>query len=187
MLMPFFIAVLPPLQIMDQIQSFRNQWDYTESSPPHITVKASSGLTATEDWVPKIEQICRGFPAFELKLGAPATFGSTVLFNTVLCKEIITLHLLFVDAIKPSLQEQKKHYEVTDFIPHLTIVQKNSQMTDDQFLNIKRDADYILDEFEPFIVPSVHIFSMNKSHTYTPVLELPLRPLKKRIFLTNYK
>jgi 2'-5' RNA ligase len=183
MLMPFFIAVLPPPQVMKQIQSFRQKWDYTETSPPHITVKASSGLTATEDWVPKIEQICRGFPAFELKLGAPATFGTSVLFNTVLCKEIITLHLLFVDAIKPSLQEQKQHYEVTDFIPHLTIVQKNKQMTNDQFFNIKQDAEHTLDEFKPFIVPSVHIFSMNKSHTYTPVLELPLRPFKKRNFL----
>ncbi len=182
MLMPFFVAVLPPPHVMNQIQSFRQKWGYSEASPPHVTVKAPSGLTATEDWVPKIEQICRGFPAFELKLGAPATFGSTVLFNTVLCKEIITLHLLLVDAIKPSIQEQKKHYEVTDFIPHLTIVQKNSQMTDDQFLNIKRDAEHTLDEYEPFIVPSVHIFSMNMSHTYTPVLELPLRPLKKRNF-----
>ncbi|WP_226657752.1 2'-5' RNA ligase family protein [Pseudalkalibacillus hwajinpoensis] len=180
--MPFFIAVLPPPQILNQIQSFRKKWDYTDSSPPHIKVKASSGLTATDDWIPKIEQICRDFPAFEIKLGAPATFGSTVLFNTVLCKEIITLHLLFVDAINPSLQEQKKHYEVTDFIPHLTIAQKTNHMTNDQFKKMKQDADHRLDEFAPFFVPSVHIFSMKSSTTYTPVLELPLRPLNKRLF-----
>lgn len=180
--MPFFVAVLPPPQVINQIQSFRQKWHYNETSPPHIKVKSSSGLTATEDWIPKIEQICRDFPTFEINLGATATFGSNVLFNTVLCKEIISLHLLLVDAIKPSLQDQKKHYEVTDFIPHLTIVQKNFQMTDDQFFNIKQDAEHTLDDYEPFIVPSLHIFSMNLSHTYTPVLELPLRPLNKRNF-----
>ncbi|MFK3958930.1 2'-5' RNA ligase family protein [Guptibacillus hwajinpoensis] len=177
--MPFFIAVLPPHQIIERIHSFRKKWDYHEPSPPHITVKAQSGLTATDDWVEKIERICRNFPAFELKLGAPATFGSNVLFSSVLSKEIISLHLLLIDAIKPSLQEQKMYYEVTDFIPHLTITQQHDPIDPIQFNKIKLDAEQTLDEFEPFLVQSIHIFSMNASKTYTPVLELPLRPVNK--------
>ncbi|MBN8207813.1 2'-5' RNA ligase family protein [Bacillus sp. NTK071] len=177
--MPFFIGILPPLLITNEISSFRKRWEYQEISPPHITIKAQGGLTEEKSWLPKIESVCYDFPAFDLKLGAPATFGSTVLFSSVLSKEIITLHLLLVDAIKPTLDEQKNYYEATDFIPHLTIAKGEGIPNDDNFLQMKNDAHEKLVGFEPFKVHSIHLFSLNENEIYKPVLEIPLRPPHK--------
>ncbi|TKD71323.1 2'-5' RNA ligase family protein [Pseudalkalibacillus hwajinpoensis] len=177
--MPFFIGILPPLLITNEISSFRKRWNYQEISPPHITIKAQGGLTEDKSWLPKIENVCHDFPAFDLKLGAPATFGSTVLFSSVISKEIITLHHLLLDAIKPTLEDQKAYFEATDFIPHLTVAKKDGIPSDENFLQMRNDSNEKLVGFEPFKVHSIHVFSLNDNEVYTPVLEVPLRPFHK--------
>ncbi|WP_394173887.1 2'-5' RNA ligase family protein [Guptibacillus hwajinpoensis] len=179
--MPFFIGILPPLHITNEISSFRKRWSYQEISPPHITIKAQGGLTEEKSWLPKIEKVCHDFPAFDLKLGAPATFGSKVLFSSVLSKEIVSLHLLLVDAIKPTVEEQKTYFEATDFIPHLTLAKQAGIHANNQFGHMKQDADEKLGGFEPFRVHSIHLFCLNENEIYKPVLELPLRPLNKNV------
>ena len=176
--MSFFIGILPPLSVTNEIDIFRKKWNYTGNSIPHIKVKAQSGLTDSERWIPKIKAICHTFPAFDLKLGPPAAFGSNILFTSVLSKEVITLHLLLVDAIKPTYDEQKSYFEVTDYIPHLTLAEKSDSLNESEFVEMKRDAFDSLMNFDPFTVQSIHLFSLNNSRSYTPVLELPLRPLR---------
>lgn len=179
--MPFFIGILPPLHITNEISSFRQRWSYQEISPPHITIKAQGGLTEEKSWLSKIERVCHDFPAFNLKLGSPATFGSNVLFSNVLSNEIVSLHLLLIDAIKPTLEEQETYFEATDFIPHLTLAKKAGIPANNDFLQMKQDAHENLGGFEPFKVHSVHLFCLNENEVYKPVLELPLRPLHRSV------
>ncbi len=177
--MSFFIGILPPLSVTNEINIFRKKWNYTGNSIPHIKVKAQSGLTDSLAWIPKIKTICHTFPAFDLKLGPPAAFGSNILFTSVLSKELITLHLLLVDAIKPTREEQKAYFEVTDYIPHLTLTEKSNILNEAEFVEMKRDAYETLMNFEDFTVHSIHLFSLKHGRSYTPVLELPLRPIRR--------
>lgn len=173
--MRYFVGIVPPTSVIKDIDSFQAKWGYKSSSPPHITVKAQSGLASNKRWIAKIEKVCNDFPEFYVKLGAPATFGNEVLFLSVLTKEIITMHLRLVDAISPTVEEQKRYYEVTDFIPHLTLVQRPEVNEDTNFEEMKKEADKLFSSFKPFKVSKLTIFKQENNESYEPFLDLPLR------------
>jgi len=118
MTLAYLLAVLPPPELGAQIEAFQARLGLRES-PPHVTVKARSGLGAGLEWVEGARTVVEASSPFLLSVGGARAFRKgRAVYLTVHSPELVALHVRLVEALKPA---QRFGYEGPHMTPHLTL------------------------------------------------------------------
>ncbi|WP_377890167.1 2'-5' RNA ligase family protein [Alkalihalobacillus sp. R86527] len=117
----YFIGIVPPEDYLKRIEEFQGKWNERTGVEPHVTLKAQGGLSANQEWIEKVKEVCKTVKAFQMTLDRPAYFGDSVLYLPVRSDELVELHHLLVETISPPNHLIKQYFERDDFVPHLTL------------------------------------------------------------------
>ncbi|PDX97231.1 2'-5' RNA ligase [Bacillus pseudomycoides] len=175
--MKFFIGIIPPESYLHKIQQFQRQWEnnrIVEVVEPHITVKAQGGLTSDQEWLKKVEKVCKQIPSFTLSLGKPQFFGKQVLFLSVEDSKVYKLHRLLVEAVSPSDDLIKRYMEMEQYHPHLTLGQTHWGLTSDELVQMEQVARDKLTPYPEWTVNFIRIYQEIEENTYQPYKDIPL-------------
>lgn len=127
--MKYFLALVPPDALIQQIEEFRTPWGQAKTKP-HITVKAPNSLTNPDHWLPLVTELCQRVTPFEVILSGVSQFGTTTLYLRVLSPALIVLHQELMQVVKPPLTEQSVYFEGAAYLPHLTLAHTESGITE---------------------------------------------------------
>lgn len=100
------------------MEAFRAPLGLRES-PPHVTVKARSGLGVNLDWVKAARAVVDASPLFPLTVEGARTFRSgSAVYLAVTSPGLVALHVRLLEALEPA---QRFGYEGPHMTPHLTL------------------------------------------------------------------
>ncbi|MDP5275687.1 2'-5' RNA ligase family protein [Chengkuizengella axinellae] len=172
--MKYFIGIVPPENIKNELIHFQEQWGSKMNIEPHITVKAQGGLTSDGNWLHDIKRVCGDFPSFDLTLREPALFGQSVLYLRVDSNKVHKLHKSLVKAISPSEEMIIQYFELEAYIPHLTIGLTEWGLSEKELSNMKHKAVEQIKLDQTFAVTYVRIYKQDDSNTYDKLIDIPL-------------
>jgi len=159
----YFIAVIPPKEYTEKIIQFQRLWK-NNSLPnivePHITLKSQAGLENGMNWLDQVRAICKSFSPFKLTISGVKTFGTSVVYLSIISREIYELHRKIVEAVAQDPELSKKYFELDLYEPHLTLGLSEFGMNSDELMNMKDRAKILLNGFPPFIVKRVRLFGL---------------------------
>lgn len=142
--MEYFIGVVPPAALYEQILWIQNQFGDNRAEP-HITVKAQGGLTPDRGWMMEVEMVAKRFTPFPVKLTQTQSFGSEVLFLSVDSPQLVKLHFELIERVNPSPAVLAHYFEKDSFIPHLTLGQASHGYGCTDLVAMKQLADKLLE------------------------------------------
>lgn len=121
------VVILPPPDLYRELLAIREKHPLLQyQPPPHITVKSPflyrmSGATVVE----QLEEICRQWDPFEIRLGGLGVFRSSILYVKVHEDgDLSDLHWDLVDGLDGFVETLQEKYEGNEYTPHLTLADK---------------------------------------------------------------
>lgn len=165
--MDFFFGIVPEADIYEKVMNVREKYKYLDGSDPHITVKASCGLTEDMSWLSKCRKIISEFGSFQITIGGPRYFGDKdVLYLDVQSDELIELHKQLVSVFKPNEESIKKCFELELYKPHITVARK-SRLSEATIEEMRKDILLDFENNHTFSVSTVSLFyRANKTEKY---------------------
>ncbi|HEX8334413.1 MAG TPA: 2'-5' RNA ligase family protein [Segetibacter sp.] len=162
--MNFFIGIVPPTVISEDIFYIQNQFGNNRLEP-HITLRPPVALKDEAKWIEVVEEFCKSFPPFTIDLTGTGNFGKRVLFIKLRSPELLKLEEQLVNAIKPYEQESQKTDDRKGYHPHLTLGRSWCGFTKEDFSQMKILADeYLAKEPVSFDVDFLRIYHKPKSN-----------------------
>ena len=175
----YFIAIIPPKEYTEKIIQFQKLWK-NNSLPytvePHITLKSQAGLENGMNWLDPVKAICKVFSSFKLTISGVKTFGTYVVYLSIISAEIYELHRKIVGAVAPDPELSKKYFELDLYEPHLTLGLSEFGMSGDELMNMKEQAKMHLNIFPPFIVNRVRLFGLENGK-YQKIEDIELKQI----------
>ena len=178
--MQYFIGIPLPDDIKEKIVSFQESFANNKVHlmvEPHITVKAQGGLIEDKFWIPAIENAIKEYPAFEVSFADVGNFGERVAFLVPSSgKELMGLHRILVNVIKPSAELMEKYFEGDNYHFHLTLAGTSWGMTSEELMLVKEKAKIELLNLQKFRVSFIRVYEQ-KDHDgpYEKLLDIPLK------------
>jgi len=165
--MEFFFGIVPEAYISEKVMNVREQYNYLGGSDPHITVKASCGLTEDMNWLSACRKIISEFGSFQITVGVPKYFGDRdVLYLDVQSDELIELHKRLVAVLEPSEESINRCFELELYKPHITVARK-SRLSEDAMEDIRKEIHPYFEKNHTFSVSNVSLFyRANKTEKY---------------------
>jgi len=149
----YTFAIVPSFDICEKIIAVRKEYKYASSSEPHITVKASCGISDDMKWLSACQNIISNFRKFEVTVGMPNYFGNKdVLYLEIISDDLIELHKRLATVFNPDEEQIRKCFELEYYKPHITIARKS------------RLSESVIEEMRKEISPyfgSEHVFSVS--------------------------
>ena len=175
----YFIAIIPPKGYTEKIIQFQkprknNSLPYTVE--PHITLKCQAGLENKMTWLDPVKAICRSFSPFKLTMSGVKTFGTSVVYLSIISAEIYELHRKILGAVAPDPELSKKYFELDLYEPHLTLGLSEFGMSGDELMNMKEQAKRHINSFPPFIVKRVVLFELENDR-YQKIEDIELKQI----------
>jgi 2'-5' RNA ligase len=162
--MNFFIGIVPPAVISEDIANIQNRFGNNRLEP-HITLRPPVALKDEAKWIEVVEELCKTFPRFTLNLTGTGNFGKRVLFIELQSETLMKLEKQLVNAIAPYEQEAQKKEKRKDYHPHLTLGRSWCGFTKEDFSQMKILADeYIAKGMISFDVEFLRIYHKPKSN-----------------------
>ncbi|MGM7702801.1 2'-5' RNA ligase family protein [Pseudalkalibacillus sp. Hm43] len=175
--MQYFIGIVPPEDYKTNIIEFQKKWNghwITEVVEPHITVKAQGGLTPDQEWLSKVEEVCKEFQPFTVSVGKPMFFGEDILYLNASSIELIQLHQSLVHRISPSAELIKKYFELDDFTPHMTLGKTYFGLSNRELKDMAKLSDEELSPYPTYEVDFIRIYQEVEPMKYIKYLDIPL-------------
>ncbi|WP_342647870.1 2'-5' RNA ligase family protein [Mucilaginibacter sp. CSA2-8R] len=161
--MKFFVGVVPPPGIYEQLQHIQTQFGDNRLEP-HVTIRPPVTVLHLAPWVQAIEDICATVEPFGIQLPGTGFFGDRVLFVSVQSPGLTQLHNLFIPALQIFEKEEISKNEAA-FHPHLTLGRKWCGFTTDDFAAMKLLVDeYLQASFVWFTVTQIRIYYKPDNH-----------------------
>lgn len=178
--MQYFIGIPLPNDIKEKIVSFQKSFVRNKVPlmvEPHITVKAQGGLTEDKSWIPAIENAIENYPAFEVSFTNVGNFGERVAFLVPSSgKELMRLHRILIDTIKPGAELMEKYFEGSNYHFHLTLAGTSWGMTSEELMLVKEKAKIELLNLPKFTVSFIRVYEQkDPDESYEKFLDIPLR------------
>jgi 2'-5' RNA ligase len=172
--MKYFLAVVPPTQLANQIDLFRSEWSQV-TLPAHITVKAPNSLAGTEQWLSEVKTFCEVTAPITVILDGVGQFASTVVYLRVISPALVALHHSLLEIINPPLAERAAYFEGPAYEPHLTLAHINEGL-DAALLDIVRQrATEKWAHAIEFVAKGLQVFRTSGSNqAYELYQDLPL-------------
>ena len=170
----FLLALLPPPELGERIQKFRDRHGIRDAAAvPHITVKARSGLDGSAGEV--AQAVAARQAPVRVEVGGPHLFpNGSALYLAVHSPGAVRLHLALLDALKPA---RRFGYEGPRMTPHLTLaLARRGGALPELLAAAERAFDDL--EREPFMFTAHALTLMEKpgpGRVYAPVAEFPLQ------------
>jgi len=172
--MQFFIGLVPPANWMEQVMALRSRYGLVNITEPHITVKAQPGLTPDLAWMKQVEAVCAELQPFTVQLGAPAWFGTDVLYLRVQGADVERLHRLLVAAVAPDPDDSERYQELDRYVPHLTLAQTAHGATAEQLAQMQQEAQASFSSPPAFDVQFLRVYRKTPGDTgYVKALDIP--------------
>lgn len=174
--MQFFIGIVPPKDYKQRVMDFQRQWKNHKNPTvvePHITLKAQGGLTIDQNWMSKVESVCKMCSPFPIALGEPAFFGEDVLYLSMKSAELEELHAKIVKFINPDPPLIKKYFELDDYVPHMTLA-KSDEVSGQDLKQMEKAATKILSPYPTFDVHFIRVYQEIEPNTYEKLVDLSL-------------
>ncbi|MGG3280027.1 2'-5' RNA ligase family protein [Paenibacillus solani] len=154
----YTFAIVPSFDICEKIIAVREKYQYVSSSEPHITVKASCGISDDMKWLPACQSIISSFGNFQITVGLPNYFGNKdVLYLEIISEELIELHKGLVSVFDADEEQIKKCFELQYYKPHITIARK-SRLSESAIEEIRKAISPYFRSEHVFSVSSVGLF-----------------------------
>lgn len=115
-----FLAIRPPDPITDRIVALQGACG-ASTFYPHITVKAQPGLAEPDRWLPALQAGLARVSPFEVRLGPPTWFGSTIVYLSVRSAGIVELHHRILALLDRAGISERFEYDGEAFVAHLTL------------------------------------------------------------------
>lgn len=172
-----YIEARLPKELEEKILSFQKRYP-TNQLPykykPHITVKASLGLTDDMEWLMKVKEVCSKTKPFVVKTDSINTFGDfDVVYLNADSPDIKALHKDIVNQFNYSKEEGTKFFELELYNPHISLGVVWDGMSKEELKQLKIDA---INEFQPY--PSFMINELTLlqkvNNEWSDVLRIPL-------------
>jgi 2'-5' RNA ligase len=176
--MQYFIGIALPNDLKERVVSFQKGFasnKVPDIAEPHITVKAQGGLTEDESWIEAIRESVKRYPSFDVSLIGIAGFGDSVLFlSPTPSHELIGLHKLLVDVVRPSKELVEKYFEDETYQPHITLGGTPWGMSKDELRSMTEVAEKEFSDQESFVVHFIRIYRQRDlSGGYEKLVDLP--------------
>ncbi|WP_054957308.1 2'-5' RNA ligase family protein [Paenibacillus dakarensis] len=156
--MEYYFGIVPSMDIYEPILSLREEYNYRGSSEPHITVKASCGLSEDMGWLPLCQKIISNFGKISISVGSPNYFGDKdILYLEAHSNELNELHRKLVHVFNPDEQQIKKCFELDLYKPHITIARK-SNLGEEVIEEMKYKTGNYFETTKTFVAESVKLF-----------------------------
>lgn len=164
--MEYYFGIVPPMDIYNKIMKLRDKYNGHQSSGPHITVKASCGLTEDIGWLPPCQKVISEFGEFPIRVGAPSYFGNMdVLYLEVSSHELIELHKRLVSIFNPNQEQLMRCFELERYKPHITIARKS--VVSDSIIEMKKEMESYVNSVQEFQATHISLFyRANKTEKY---------------------
>ncbi|KUP06894.1 hypothetical protein Q75_06675 [Bacillus coahuilensis p1.1.43] len=175
--MKYFIAIVPPAKLMNQIIQFQRKWENNRIqhvAEPHITVKAQSGLTEDLNWLESIRNVLVDVEGFDLTLKEPRFFSNAVLYIHSDSEELDYLHRRLMNAVSPATEERLMYMEDDRFIQHLTIGQTRWGLTEKELREMREQIEGEIPMNITFRVNYLRVYHEVEENVYCKYLDLPL-------------
>jgi 2'-5' RNA ligase len=162
--MKFFVGIVPPSNISEQISSIQDQFGNNRLEP-HITLRPPVTLVNETKWLETVEDLCRNLSSFPIQLTGTGNFGKRVLFLEIQSTELIELEAKLTKAIKQFEEEQNKPSDQKHYHPHLTLGRSWCGFSAEDFKQMRILADQYLSK-EPcyFTVGFLRIYYKPKNN-----------------------
>lgn len=172
--MKYFLAVMPPITLANQIELFRAEWGASDL-PPHITAKAPNSLSAAEQWLPEVKAFCLSSAPLSIRLDGIGQFASAVVYWRVVAPDLVACHQSLLAIINPPLAERAAYYEGPSYVPHLTLAHANDGLDAATLAVIHQRAVEQWAHPVDFVAHTLRIFrSSGPNQPYEAFLDLPL-------------
>ncbi|WP_414050232.1 2'-5' RNA ligase family protein [Macrococcus animalis] len=165
----YFIGIIPPLHIYDEVIKVQKKYIKKLGVEPHITLKAQSCLTDDEQWIITVENIVRSTPKFNVKLSGTAYFGDIVLYLSIDSEEHNHLHKNIVRELYVPKDEKQKYFEDENYVGHITIGKttypsglSSNQLSVDDLRNMEKEINSNI-KIKSFKVDSVWIYKKEEN------------------------
>lgn len=164
--MEYYFGIVPTTDIYDRVMKMRDKYNAHLSSGPHITIKASCGLTEDMAWLPSCLKVISEFRNFSVSVGGPNFFGNRdVLYLEVRSKELLGLHKRLVSVFNPSPEQIAKCFELELYKPHITVARKS--VDTESIIEMKRELESDVGSEHVFQASHVSLFyRASKSEKY---------------------
>lgn len=177
----YFLAVTPPGDLQDHIETFRGRWNHPHHKvEPHITVKIPFEWAASAaPFLQAARTACAGIAPFELELGSPDWFASgRVLFLSVDRRHLLPLHEAVIQALEPMVSVQAGGHEGGDrYHPHLTLASTKFGISDAALAAMAAEASKELAALGAFQVTHLRCYRWGQGdRRWIPYQDLPLGP-----------
>lgn len=178
--MQYFIGIPLPDDLKKRIVSFQKSFENNKVPlmvEPHITVKAQGGLSEDKSWIPSIENVVKNYSVFEVSFTDVDSFGEHVAFLVPSSgKELIGLHKILVDTIRPNAELIEKYFEGDNYHFHLTLAGTSWGMTSEELISVKKRAKNELLDLPKFTVSFIRVYERKDSDKpYERLLDIPLQ------------
>lgn len=164
----YFLGLPMPDALRAEVLDFRAECAW-KGEEPHITLKAPCGLDASERWLEPAQQICQASPPVNVQIHSVGNFGSSVLYLKVDSPELVHLHKQLVSGLGISLADQSACFEGLQYVPHLTLMQKQeSGMPFEQLVQLAAER------FKPcsFTATSLTVYKKTQLETFYKVYQV---------------
>lgn len=155
--MEYYFGIVPPMDIHDKIMKLRDKYNGHQSSGPHITVKASCGLTEDIGWLPPCQKVISEFGDFPIRVGDLKFFGNMdVLYLEVKSHELVELHKRLVTIFNPNQEQIMKCFELERYKPHITVARKS--VVSDSIIEMKKELESYVSLVQEFQATHISLF-----------------------------
>jgi len=171
----YFFAVVPPEPTLGAIEAFRTRWGNPHHNvEPHVTVKAPFEWDGSpEPFLAPARAACAALRPFAARLGAPARFGSAVLYLTVESPGLMLLH----KAVAPLMPGDARGHEGDAYTPHLTLAVSRFGISAEGLDRMESEARTELPPAS-FTVTALRCYQREqKQDRWMPLCDLPLSPV----------
>lgn len=131
----------------------------------HITVKAQGGLTEDKYWIPAVEDAVKKYPAFDVSFIDAGNFeGRAAFLVPSSTKEIMGLHNILLEIIKPSSELLEKYFEGEKYFPHLTLAGTAHGIMSEELISVEEKARAELLSLPKFTVSFIRVYEEKDSN-----------------------
>lgn len=174
----FFLAVVPPEGLREQIEDFRGHWGHPHHNvEPHITVKAPfPWQREPEAFLAPLQEACLALKPFEAQLGAPSRFEQArVLYLAVQSPGMHRLHKAVLDAVAGPIPLNPHGHEGEGYTPHLTLAVGRFGISSADLNLMEAEASRELCNLPPFQVAVLRCYRRDRAEErWQPMVDLSL-------------
>ncbi len=161
----YFIAIPILGEPRDRIIKFQKRFLKQGSvifAEPHVTIKASGGLTPDEAWIQKVKEVVAGSNSFTLSLEKIETFGNkVVILKAEPFNVLFNLHKAIVEELDETEEDIKKYHELGSYYPHSTLFEVEMNEDHSKFLEVLGAAKEVFDSEEVVQVSKIRVYKQD--------------------------